>query len=417
MTSRSRGRQRGATLIPTLMLTLTLMATSAALSSNALHRYAAERARGEESIAQHAAEAGLDVALYELETNSDLDGNGVGSASGSLTSGRYAATMTPAFAGAGTYTITSVGTHGAHSRRMQMVVACTLGTGIGLLGLSNVSINGNASIDSYDSGAGTYASQVKGGHAGSKGNLASNGNISASGSGAIWGDATPGPGGKFSGGFKVSGSTAPAKQSISEAPYVYKPPGAAKTAWSGSGTLTSGTYQYKSVSLTSKDLLKISGNVTLYVDGAISSAGQATLEILKGSTLKIFQGNGSISITGGGIVNDVALPSALQIQSASTSTVKVAGNSAFYGTIYATAADFTKSGTADYFGSVIANSVTVSGTGWVHYDSSLAGVGAPTFSVAMTRGWLRREAPRPDRVRRAAAGRSRARRRRPAGRG
>jgi hypothetical protein len=47
-------------------------------------------------------------------------------------------------------------------------------------------------VDSYDSTVGTYASQVKGGHAGSKGNLATNGSISASGSGTIFGDATPG---------------------------------------------------------------------------------------------------------------------------------------------------------------------------------------------------------------------------------
>jgi hypothetical protein len=385
--SRPAHAQRGVTLVPTLLLALTIMASGAALTSNALHRYAAERARGEQSIAAEAAESGLDVALYELESGGDLGADGLGAATGAVAGGRYAATIAPAFAGAGTYTITSVGSFGPQRRTAQRVVTCTAGTGIGLLGLTSVSVTGTPGIDSYDSTKGTYASQVSGGHAGSDGNVASNGNISGSGSGTIFGDARPGPTGSFSGGISVDGSTAPAQQSISVTPYVYNAPGKAKTSLTASTTLTGGIYHYKSVSLSSKDLVKFSGNVTLYVDGSISTAGQAAMQVLKGANVTIYQGSGSISLAGGGIINDSTKPSSLQIQSATTSTIKVSGSSAFYGTVFAATADFSKSGTAQFFGSVVANTVSISGTGWIHYDSSLAGSGPPTFAVVMTRGW------------------------------
>jgi hypothetical protein len=109
--------------------------------------------------------------------------------------------------------------------------------------------------------------------------------------------------------------------------------------------------------------------------------------VLKGANVTIYQGSGSISLAGGGIINDSTKPSSLQIQSATTSTIKVSGSSAFYGTVFAATADFSKSGTAQFFGSVVANTVSISGTGWIHYDSSLAGSGPPTFAVVMTRGW------------------------------
>jgi hypothetical protein len=384
---RNRHGERGATLIPALLMTLMLLATSASMTSSALHRYSAERTRSEEELATHMAESGLDVALYELQTVTDLAADGIGRASGTVVGGSYAATIAPAYAGAGTYTVTSVGTVAQRRRTMQMIVDCTMNVGSGVIGFTSISLNGNPNVDSYDSTVGTYASQVKGGHAGSNGNLATNGNISTSGSGQIWGSATPGPSGKYSGGFKVSGSTSPAKSNMTVPTYAYTPPGVAKTAWSGSGTLNAGTYQYKSMSLVSKDLLKISGNVTIYVDGSISSTGQAAIEVLSGAKLTIHHGSGTISIAGGGVINDNAKPSTLKIYSATTSSLSIGGNAAFFGSVNAPKASFSKVGTADYYGSIVASTVSIVGNGGVHYDTSLGGVGTPSFKVVMVRGY------------------------------
>ncbi len=384
-TRRARS-ERGITLVPTLIISLLLMGISGAVVSNALHRYAAERARGEQTVAEFAAEAGRDVALWEVQTQTDLGADGIGVTRGTVTGGSYVATISPAFNGTRIYTISSTGTSGSARRTVQLVINYASNSASGVIGLNGVTVNGTPNFDSYSSTLGTYASQVKNGHAASKGGVASNGNISASGSGTMYGDATPGPGGKFSGNFKVSGSTAPAGSTISEPAYVYKPPGTAKTAWTGSGTLTAGTYQYKSLTLKSKDLLKITGNVVLYVDGAISSTGQAQIEVTSGAKLTILQGSGDLSIAGGGVVNDLANPAALQIDSASTTSVSVAGNADLYGYVYAPAAAFSKVGTANFFGTVVAATVTVSGTGWMHTDSSALTQGKPTVTVVALNG-------------------------------
>jgi hypothetical protein len=378
--------ERGVTLVPALIISLLVMGISGAVVSNALHRYAAERDRGEQTVAEFAAEAGRDVALYEVQAQADLGADGIGVASGNVTGGSYVATISPAFSGTKIYTISSTGTSGSQRRNVQLVINYASNSVSGVIGLNGVTVNGTPNFDSYSSTTGTYASQVKGGHAANKGGVASNGNISASGSGTMFGDATPGPGGKYSGNFKVTGSTAPAGSKISEPAFVYKPPGVAKTALSGSGTLTAGTYQYTSLSLKSKDLLKITGNVTLYIDGAISSTGQAQIEVTAGSKLTINQGKGDISIAGGGIVNDLANPAALQINSASTTSVSIAGNADLYGLVYAPAAAFSKVGTANFFGTVVASTVTVSGTGWMHTDSSALKQGTPTVTVVALNG-------------------------------
>lgn len=378
--------ERGLTLVPSLILSLLMMGLSAALVSNALHRYSAERARGEQTVAQFAAEAGRDVALYEVQTQADLGADGVGVATGKVEGGSYVATISPAFNGTGLYTISSTGISGSQRRTATLVINYASNSVSGVIGLNGVSVNGTPGFDSYSSVVGAYASQVKGGHAGSQGGVASNANISAIGSGTMYGDATPGPTGTYSGNFKVTGSTAPAASTVSEPAFVYKPPGVAKSAWSGSGTLTAGTYQYKSLSLKSSQVLKISGNVVLYVDGAISSTGQAQIEVTNGSSLTINHGSGDFSLGGGGILNDLTKPTALQVNSATTTSLSLAGNSDFYGVVYAPKAAVSKVGTANFFGTVVGGTVTVSGTGWMHTDTSLLKQGKPTVTVVVLNG-------------------------------
>jgi hypothetical protein len=377
---------RGAALLPAILIALLVMTTSAAMTSNALHRYTAERVRGERELALHVAESGADVALYEVQSGADLAKDGIGVASGAVEGGRYSTTIAPAYAGPGTYTITSSGTVGGATQLVDMVVVSKTDVGDGLIGLAKLTMNGTPLIDSYDSTVGSYASQVKGGHAGSQGNVASNGDVSTSGSGTVFGDATPGPGGVYSGGFSVTGSTAPAAKPITFDAYVYSPPSPAKKSWSGSGTLNAGTYHYTSLTLKSKDVLTLKGAVTIYVDGAIDLSGSSSIVVASGAKVVVNHGAKTLSIGGGGIVNNTQSPAALEIYSATTGAVTISGTSAFYGVVDAPYASFTKNGTADYYGSILAGSAKVSGTGGVHYDVSLATGGATTFQVVLVRG-------------------------------
>src|SRR5262249_19515368 len=104
------------------------------------------------------------------------------------------------------------------------------------------------------------------------------------------------------------------------------------------------------------------------------------------SKLTIHQGGGDLSIAGGGVVNDLANPAALQIDSASATSVSIAGNADFYGSVYAPAAAFSKVGTANFFGTGVGSTVTVSGTGWMHTDSSALKQGTPTVTVVALTG-------------------------------
>src|SRR5262249_28201809 len=102
----------GSVLLASLFLSLILMASASALVTNSLYRQAAERSRIELDRAVQIAESGLDVAFYEVQSNTDLTNDSIGAASGSFGGGSYVATIAPPFAGPGTYTLTSVGTYG-----------------------------------------------------------------------------------------------------------------------------------------------------------------------------------------------------------------------------------------------------------------------------------------------------------------
>src|SRR5690349_10095697 len=134
--------QRGITLVPSLIISLLMMGFSAALVSNALHRYSTERARGEQTVAEFAAEAGRDVALYEVQTQADLGADGVGVATGKVEGGSYVATISPAFNGTGIYTITSTGTSGSQRRTASLVINYASNAASGVIGLNGVTVNG-----------------------------------------------------------------------------------------------------------------------------------------------------------------------------------------------------------------------------------------------------------------------------------
>jgi hypothetical protein len=65
--------------------------------------------------------------------------------------------------------------------------------------------------------------------------------------------------------------------------------------------------------------------------------------------------------------------SALQIVYGGTGEIKMKGNDQSAAMVYAPNATFTLTGTADFYGSILAGTVDNAGTGNVHYDRSLSG--------------------------------------------
>jgi hypothetical protein len=127
----------------------------------------------------------------------------------------------------------------------------------------------------------------------------------------------------------------------------------------GGGTtvhLSAGTYNINSLSLTGGSTLVIdSGPVILNIAGAgLSSTDKAVS----------FAGGSTISNTGGH-------PSDVQMVYGGSQPIALTGGSSTYGVVYAPNAALTISG-SDWYGSLIANTVTNTSGTFVHYDRALA---------------------------------------------
>jgi Flp pilus assembly protein TadG len=237
----------------------------------------------------------------------------------------------------------------------------------GIVGLASVSMNGN-SADTYYSAAGATTWQSA---ATNLVDVMSNGNISLSGGATIHGNANPGIGKTVStsGGSTVTGSTANLTTTLS---YPNATAGSASTtnnnaslsatyfnsgnrnfnvAGGASVTLPGGTYYMNDLTLSGGSSLSFSGPVVLYLTGKLDFSG------------------GSVSTSG-------SLPTNMQINMCSTNTVNLSGSSTIYATVYSPSSDLTLSGTTSFCGSVIAGTITMSGSATIHYDKSLGGTGS-----------------------------------------
>jgi Putative Ice-binding-like adhesive domain len=150
---------------------------------------------------------------------------------------------------------------------------------------------------------------------------------------------------------------------------------------------TSSSYMVNSITSTSsRKPLIVNGNVTIYCtqtgNYSVKISGNGYIEIMPGASLTLYAA-GDVSVSGGGVVNDNGLASSLTIYGLPTSTkFSYSGGADFIGVVDAPDADFAFTGSARAIGAFVANTVTVSGNGGVHWDSSLgSGSGGSGFAV------------------------------------
>lgn len=116
--------------------------------------------------------------------------------------------------------------------------------------------------------------------------------------------------------------------------------------------LTAGTYNFNSLTMAGGSFLIIdSGPISMNIVGT----GQAT----------------PLDLTGGTTSNMTYNPANLQILYGGTGTLKLAGGTASAATVYAPNAQAQLTGGADFYGSVLAASVSVTGGTRIHYDRHL----------------------------------------------
>lgn len=160
-------------------------------------------------------------------------------------------------------------------------------------------------------------------------------------------------------------------------------------------------YQASGINLAASEKLIIgSHNVVLVVPYPynIKFAGNAELKIDTGSSLEIYAGGTDIDITGNGLTNGTRAGNTLTESEAQApinfklwgttpdldnnaatadQSIKIAGNGALSGVVYAPNADVTVNGNGAVMGSVVGNSIVLSGNAAFHYDESL---GSPAWN-------------------------------------
>lgn len=155
-------------------------------------------------------------------------------------------------------------------------------------------------------------------------------------------------------------------------------------------------WRIPTLELKGAETLTILGDVTLILTGggaggdALTVSGFASIIIPNGSSLTIYV-EGNVTIGGkGGLVNYNVNPSSCRIwgtnQSAAGQTIDITGNGSLVGVIYAPQADVTIGGNGNVMGSIVSDTITVSGNAAFHYDEALAeSDGNEPFQIAKWR--------------------------------
>jgi Tfp pilus assembly protein PilX len=259
-------------------------------------------------------------------------------------------------------------------------------------GRDAVTMSGNGATDSYNSSVGFYG----GTNVGSMGNVGTNGTgagvVSLGGNATIKGSAETGVGGTvtLAGNAKVLGATT--HNCAKNYPSVVVPPsltglasgGNYSLTGNGSATISQGKYKYSSFSVASNGKLTITGVCTLYVTGTFKTAGNGKITISSGASLTLYV-DGQTDLGGNGVVNSTNLPANFIVcstYSGATDGVKISGNGALYGGIYAPDSEIKISGNGENYGALISKAFTVPGNGNIHYDTALQNIGVSSVGAA-----------------------------------
>ncbi len=140
------------------------------------------------------------------------------------------------------------------------------------------------------------------------------------------------------------------------------------------------SYYMNQFSLGAKELMLVTNNAVLFVNGSFSMSGQSQIIIATNASLKLYV-NGPADVGGNGIVNQNAYATNFFFFGCTNNTsLKLSGNAEFTGVIYAPQAEFTLGGggndTYDFVGASVSKTVKMNGHYKFHYDEALGRYGA-----------------------------------------
>lgn len=126
----------------------------------------------------------------------------------------------------------------------------------------------------------------------------------------------------------------------------------------------------------SRTVLQVAGPVQIYLSDGLTTTGQAYIEIIDGGSLELYSPN-DIKIAGQGVINRTQQPINFKIYGTNTNiggqSLDLTGQGDIYVVLYAPKANVKIAGQGDFYGSAAGHSLTQSGQGAIHYDTSLGG--------------------------------------------
>jgi hypothetical protein len=137
-------------------------------------------------------------------------------------------------------------------------------------------------------------------------------------------------------------------------------------------TVFGGNYRYSAITLSGGSTLTLSGQITLHIDGNLTLSGGSKIVVTSGP-VTVYANGQKVDISGGSIINNTQDPKMLAIfGTAGLTTANLSGGGTQHFLVYAPNAAITLSGGQNTFGSVIGNTVTLSGGSSVHFDQTSA---------------------------------------------
>ncbi|MFC2166558.1 hypothetical protein ACFLQZ_01175 [Acidobacteriota bacterium] len=254
----------------------------------------------------------------------------------------------------------------------------------GLFGDEGIDLVGSAYIDSYDSRKGAYGD----GNVGEKGHSGTNatyqGCIALRNNTTIHGSAFVGPGADPENVIVIQNNSE--IKGVQEAlleekdlPSVPPPEGLPfrgdylLPVNSEDAILASG--EYSSFRLLSNTTLTILTDVTLYVTGEFKMDSNTTLNIIYGASLNLYLGGTFIQHSNSSINNFTMDPTKLLVYGTDDfSYMEWCSSSSFYGAVYVPRAEIQYMSNSDYYGSLIGRVIEIFSNARFHYDLALGDV-------------------------------------------
>ncbi len=370
--------QRGTVLMVAMILVLLLAGLSLAYvaitGSQAMQTYTSYKS----DRALYIAEVGLADAMFDITEN-----NGTGEVALTVAGGNYA--VDTESLGLNKIVITSTGLFADTERVVEVVIEDVVDTifEYGFFSDETYSLYSNTWVDSYDSEAGSYESQISGTYEGQEyasanGPVGSNGSIYLDANVQIFGDAHPGPTGEvtFDSNTYCAGNTVPLPEER-DFPPITLPPAAEfpvetlTVPVGNSATIAPGEYNYDSITLNSNSSLTIQGPATIVV-GDFRTRSNTTVTIDGTNGPVVLYGTGAFQMDSNTAVESLSQsPVDLQIFITGDQPVAIRSNATLYATLYAPNAQLILNSNSGFWGAATAGLIQQESNFPVHYDEAL----------------------------------------------